>query len=498
MKFLGLRLDEHDSNVTYSDGVNVRYLKPERYNQIKHFGYDNLTDWVFSQYLLNYKIDELDAICIVLDTHRHPNIKRDKDKLYQTVNIPNAPFDSIKCPVYIIDHHYAHALSSWMLIDKSDIDFVLDGFGDFFKSVSIYKNQNIIKNYTIDEVYSFGLWLGRAGDFLQIGGHPDDVAGKLMALKSYGEVNNTILKELNKYEYEDARSIFNLEQFQKAYGNESVYKYNFINIVTTIHEYIENAMPKFFAKYAKPEEIITYSGGVAHNVCINTKLKKKFSNLIIPPHCGDEGLSLGCVEFLRQLFEQPKFNNDNFPFWQTDYCPKTKPSLQQIKKTAEDLANGKIIGWYQGHGEVGPRALGNRSILMSPEVRNGKDIINQKVKHREEYRPFAASILKEDTQKFFDWDTESKFMKYSVKFKDKIFEPISHIDKTSRIQTVNDNHELFYSLLFEFKKLTGIPMLLNTSLNDNQKPIAGHPNDALNLLKNSELDKLIIGDKEYK
>ena len=204
------------------------------------------------------------------------------------------------------------------------------------------------------------------------------------------------------------------------------------------------------------------------------------------------------MEFLRKFFEQPKFKKDNFPFWQSDFAPANKPSTELIKKTAEDLANGKIVGWYQGHGEIGPRALGNRSILMSPEVKNGKDIINKKVKHREEYRPFAASIIEEDTKNYFDWEGKSEFMKYSVKFKDKVFAPISHEYNTSRIQTVNNTNEIFYCLLNEFKKITGLPMLLNTSLNDNGKPIAGHPNDAINLLKNSELDKLIVGNNEFK
>ena len=134
---------------------------------------------------------------------------------------------------------------------------------------------------------------------------------------------------------------------------------------------------------------------------------------------------------------------------------------------------------------------------MSPEVKDGKHILNSKVKHREDYRPFAASIKLDQTKKYFDWEGESEFMKYSVKFKDKIFAPISHIDGTSRIQTVKSQHTYFYNLIDEFENITGIPMLLNTSLNDNGKPIAGSPNDAINLLKNSNLDILVVGDNIY-
>ena len=498
MKFLGLRLDEHDSNITYTDGFNVKYFKPERHNQIKHFGYNNLYDWVFSSFHLNFKLEDLDAVAIVLDTHLHPFIKRDKSKLYQTVDINLKPFTNLKCPVFVIDHHLAHVLSCWMLAENSTTDFVLDGFGDYFRSVSVFKKEKPIKNFTTKEVVSFGSWLGDIGKDLKIEGHPDDLAGKLMALKSFGQIDKDVYKLIHNINYEDSRTIFFLDHFLDKYQNNGVLSLNLINVLRTVHEYVENKLPDFFKKYANSNETITYSGGVAHNVCVNTQLRKNFPNIVIPPHCADEGLSLGCVEFLRKYFEQPKFSKDNFPFWQSDVAPLNKPNKDLIKKTAEDLAQGKIIGWYQGHGEIGPRALGNRSILMSPEVKNGKDILNKKVKHREVFRPFAASILEEDTKDYFDWKGKSEFMKFSVKFKDKIFKPISHIDNTSRIQTVNQNKTMFYSLIKEFKKLTGIPMLLNTSLNDNGKPIAGKPEDALNLLNNSELDKLIIGDTVYK
>ena len=136
--------------------------------------------------------------------------------------------------------------------------------------------------------------------------------------------------------------------------------------------------------------------------------------------------------------------------------------------------------------------------IVTGHDENGKSILNDKVKHREDYRPFAASIKLDKTKDYFDWEGESEFMLYGVKFKDKIFDPIAHIDGTSRIQTVKPNHEYFYKLLDEFEKLTGLPMLLNTSLNDNGKPIAGKPKDAFALLKHSDLDYLIVGDCIYR
>ena len=498
MKFLGLRLCDHDSSITYTNGINVKYFKPERHNQIKHFAYRNLRDWVNDLAKLNIDLKEIDAIAMVIDVDKYPYLKKeDPDKLYEYIDIPYSPFTELTCPVFRIDHHYAHSLSSWML-SNTNSHLILDGYGDLKRSISIFNNKKRTKSYTLDEVGSFGMFLGEIGEPFHIKGHPDDIAGKVMALQSFGKFDQKYYDVIKNMSLEDLNFVGNFNNYLKTYKSILASKFNLINFLNTVHYFAETKVPTFVSKYFNSETQFTYSGGVAHNICINTKLKENFPNMIIPPHCADEGLSLGCVEFLRNFYEQPFFSKDNFPFWQSDEAPKTKPSSKTLDYVADQLAKGKIVGWYQGNGEIGPRALGNRSILMSPEVKDGKHIINEKVKHREDYRPFAASIKSNSTQKYFDWKHDSNFMKYSVKFKDKIFAPISHIDNTSRIQTVNESYDIFYTLLDMFENKTGLPMLLNTSLNDNGKPIAGCPQDAINLFNNSELDILVIGDKLIK
>ena len=498
MKFLGLRLCDHDSSITYSNGVDVKYYKPERHNQIKHFAYRNLKDWVKDIERFDINLNEIDAIAMVIDVDKHPYLKEeDPQKLYELINIPYSPFTEITCPVYRIDHHYAHSLSSWMLTDAYN-HLILDGYGDLKRSISVFKDKERTKSYTLDEVGSFGMFLGDMGKPFEIQGHPDDIAGKVMALQSFGKLDKKYFDIIKDMSFEDLNFVGDFKNYLKTYESWSACKLNLINFLHTVHYFVESKVPQFVSKYFDNNTHFTYSGGVAHNICINTKLKQNFPNMVIPPHCADEGLSLGCVEFLRNYYEQPSFLKDNFPFWQSDEAPEKKPSDKTIEFIADQLALGKIIGWYQGHGEIGPRALGNRSILMSPEIKNGKHIINGRVKHREDYRPFAASIKSNATQKYFDWNHDSNFMKYSVRFKDKIFAPISHIDNTSRIQTVDENHNIFYALLDKFENKTGLPMLLNTSLNDNGKPIAGCPQDAFNLFKNSDLDILVIGDKVIK
>ena len=254
---------------------------------------------------------------------------------------------------------------------------------------------------------------------------------------------------------------------------------------------------KHFQEFIKPDDIVGYSGGIAQNTIINKVLRDSIPNLVIPPHANDQGLSLGCVEYLRKHFSEAPFPRDGFPYWQTDQAPPQRPSQEVIKDTAERLARGEVVGWYQGHGEVGPRALGNRSILMRPDLEDGKDLINKKVKKREPFRPFGASILEEKVSQYFYWNGPSPHMLYvtDVLEPDR-FPSITHADGTCRHQTVSlEQNEDYYKLISEFEKLTGIPMLLNTSLNVNKKPIAGRINDVIGVFRKSEMDAIVTGNK---
>ena len=192
----------------------------------------------------------------------------------------------------------------------------------------------------------------------------------------------------------------------------------------------------------------------------------------------------------------PKFKIKNFPYCQNDIPPDSSPTAETIKLAAQLLSEGKKIGWYQNHGEIGPRALGNRSILMDPRIHNGKDIINT-IKRRENYRPFGAAILKEYVQEYFDVDWDDPYMLYTAKVKSKKLESITHIDDTCRIQTVDNENKLFKNLLEEFFKITGCPLLLNTSLNLAGQPLSGYPENAKEIFFQTELDYIFIGNAIY-
>ena len=497
MKFLGLRLCAHDSNITYSNGTQIKYYKPERDYQIKHFGYEDLSSWIKIVSKWNINPKDISAIGIVLDCFQYPDIKCDESKLFENIELPLFKLFGFECPIFRIDHHYAHLLSCWPLNINSNVGFVFDGFGDDYITSSLFRNNELIVRNNIKEFESLGIILSNVGHDIGIQGHDHDHAGKIMALKGYGTKKFISCS----YESYDLNSLDKLWYNDKFLSNKSIQN-NFEEIcdyVKYCHEKTEKIYQDYFVKNTDVNDNIFYVGGIAQNTIINSKIKEKRRNLFIPPHCNDEGLSLGIVEFLRIYFNQDKFNINEYPYWQSDISPNNNPSIETIKKTARFLYEGKIVGWYQGNGEIGSRALGNRSILMDPSVKNGKELLNQKVKHREGFRPFGASILREEVSNYFNWDQESPYMLYVMDIIDKeSFSSITHVDKTCRIQTVSKDLEYYYSLIEEFKNLSGIPMLLNTSLNNGGKPISGSITDAFELFSTTDIDILVVGDEIYK
>lgn len=495
MEFIGIRLCEHDSNITYTNGSNVKYYKSERDYQIKHHAFRDLSQW--KKIIDKWQVDpkKIDAIGIVLDCYNYPHIKCDESKLYETIDIPLFNEMGFNCPIFRIDHHYAHSLSCWTLGVNPKKSFVFDGWGDDWITHSCFEGENRVLEYHMDEYQSLGIVLGSLSKIIGITGHLQDLAGKVMALKGYGRdyYENKDTYNLN-YSLKNLESLWDLDYIKTLPVDSQI----LLDHIRFCHEKSEEIYANHFKEFAHKNEVVCYSGGIAQNTIINSRIRKEIPNLFIPPHCADEGLSLGSVEFLRKYYEQEPFDRTGYPYWQSDEKPTTVVSEKIIKKTAELLAQGKIVGWYQGHGEVGSRALGNRSILMNPSISNGKDILNQKVKHREWFRPFGASILEEKTSQYFDWNGDSPYMLYVMDVIDKqSFPAITHVDGTCRIQTVSPNLTSYHTLIHEFENLTGIPMLLNTSLNNSGKPICGAPIEALELFSSSEMDALVIGDFLY-
>lgn len=498
MNLLGINLRMHDANISLSIDDKVKYLKIEREFQLKHAGCVNL---YFIEYVLNkwnINPNQIDAVAYTGDMNipfLTTNSWDNSNQIIEELKPKNYYLEKFKCPFFKIDHHYAHALSKWPVVNETNVDMVCDAMGDFEDTYSIFKNENIIKKFEREEASSFGICLNNMASSLEVTGQWQDLAGKLMGLKAYGKIDYEYINNFN----DDITQLDKLYNRRTYYRTKTDLEKNELNRLASCHFKSEQMILNHFKSFCKQDDIISYSGGVAQNAVLNSLLKKHFKNLKVLPHSPDDGLSLGLIEFLRKHYKQPTFDKSNFPFWQDDTAPKTIPTDKTIKKISEFLAQGKIIAWYQEHGELGPRALGNRSILMNPLIKDARQILNDKVKKREWFRPFGASILEEYTNKYFNFNDKSEYMLYvaDVLDKDK-FSAITHIDGTCRIQTVNENNNHFNQLLHEFNELTGIPMLINTSLNVNGRPIASRPIDALELFDSSAIDYLVIGDEIYK
>ena len=497
MILLGINLRAHDANISLSIDDKVKYLKIEREFQQKHAGCINL---YFIEYILNkwnIKPEHINAVAYTSDMNIPilcTNTWNDSGDLIEEYKPKHWYLKKFTCPFFKVDHHYAHALSKWPIVNESNIDMVCDALGDFENTYSIFKKDSIIKKFEADEASSFGICLNNMASSLEVTGQLQDLSGKLMGLKAYGKIDYEYINNFQN----DIRRLDKLFNRRTYYRTKTNLEKNELNRLASCHFKSEQMILNHFKNFCNKDDVISYSGGVAQNAVLNTLLKNNFKNLQVLPHSPDDGLSLGLIEFLRKQYKQPTFDKSNFPFWQDDVAPKTNPTDTTIKQITELLAQGKIIAWYQGHGELGPRALGNRSILMNPLVKDARKILNDKVKKREWFRPFGASILEKHINKYFNFNHKSEYMLYvaDVLDKDK-FSAITHMDGTCRIQTVNENNNYFNQILYEFDKLTGIPLLINTSLNVNGRPIASSPIDALELFNNSEIDCLVIGNEIY-
>lgn len=496
-KLLGLRICEHDSNISFFNGNKVFYLKTERLYKQKHHAYNNLHDWQKDiEKKFNIKSSEIDEIAIAVDPWIY-NLPLENKEFYPADSFEHLP---VNCKVYRINHHLSHALSCWPLYkDRPKYEIIIDGFGDINNSWTVIINDKIHKRGYTDKNGSLGLSMAEAGKAFNIESQQDyDIAGKLMGLQSYGN----ILPEFKNYLDNDIYSIdklFNFNNYIDYKKNKLLAKLQPLDWIRTVHDKVSDILISFFEEVTNKDydAHISYSGGVAQNVIWNTALKNKFKNLIIPPHCNDEGLSLGALEYLRVKNNLPKFKLDNFPYIQSDEEPPNQPDENTYEQTAEYLKQGCIVAWYQGFGEIGPRALGNRSLLFNPLIKNGKNIIN-KIKKREAYRPFGASILKEYVKDYFDTNVENPFMLYVSDVRDKNLKSITHVDGTCRYQSVDKTNKIYYKLINEFYKKTGCPIVLNTSFNINGKPIMSSMEDAKSFFYNSDIDVLVMGNKIFK
>lgn len=533
----------HGSGITLViDGELIFSVSFERFSRIKYDG--NFSVEILNSILNRYNLNTTDIDLVALPD-------------YCTVNFDSARYDGSyvkalenifpKAEIHIVDHHLAHCVSSFLTSPFKDEDvniFSFDNGGAIHYNRGItnadsfyignQKTKQLI-NIAINSAshVSMGaLYLSYAGisyykktniKFHDVGSNPkmaEELPGKIMGLSGYGIINNNIspliTTVLSTNEYvmpiilpnpefdEEQQNILNLDIGE--------------NIAAFLQHHFENTMLDYFSAIPKniKKKKLCLGGGCALNILLNTKLIETgiYEDVHINPAPNDDGLHQGAA--LLKAWELEKdiklptnigcigleytdseiithINSSNIE----DYNTRTLTFNEILDVTAQNLKDNKIVGWYQGRSEFGPRALGNRSILANPCYDN-KDHLNTKVKKREYWRPYAAIVLEEYVDDWFDIPKkDSYYMLFSsmVKPNKRMLIPtVTHVDNTCRIQVVNrEQNEKLYLLLKRFYELTGVPVLLNTSFNTLKgEPIVETPGDAINSFLNSKMDMVVL------
>ena len=307
MNFLGLRLCDHDSNITLTVDGKVYYYKPERDLQLKHIGYRNLTSWLKPFARWGVPLSKIDAIGIVVDCFRYKSINYDEKNIFEKIDIPLFRDMGYKGQSIHIDHHLAPE-SAWMLKMNPMWTLCLMGLVTT-NSHSRLKNGQRDYAVTYDTHPSFGSTMGDVGAILNLKGISNDMAGKVMALKAMGRYSQEDMDRMKRAQKTDELTIADIREFWNLWKLGQTVRNKpqqaACDHIQFAHEVSEDIYEAYFLENTKEDDVFTYSGGIALNTIINSRIKRKRPGLIIPPHCNDEGLSLGIVEVLRKNYEEP-------------------------------------------------------------------------------------------------------------------------------------------------------------------------------------------------
>jgi len=435
------------------------------------------------------------------------------------------------------EHHLSHAAHTFFTSTFNEAAILtVDGVGEWSTASFGTANDTTIKlTNDIRWPHSVGLFYSAFTYFL--GFRVNEGEYKLMGLSAYGKPKYYDLIMKNLIDVKNDGSIhLNMKYFSFTYDKvmtnqrfsdlfgisrrkeDSTTEQIHYDIAASAQLVLEDILLKMVNHVHKKTSMknLCLGGGVALNGVANYRILKEgpFENIHIPPSPGDGGSAIGCAQYLyychkkikrkiehdikNNIFVGPSYSNDEIrSFLDTnkiDYKFLETNSL--LETTAKLISEGNVVGWYQGKMEWGPRALGNRSILADPRNAKMKDILNEKIKHRESFRPFAPCILEEYAPEYFDIDIPSPYMLLvaPVKKPEKI-PAVTHVDGTGRLQTVSKEiNPLFYDLINEFYKTTGVPVLINTSMNVRGEPIVNTLEQAYSMIIKTDMDYIVLGN----
>ena len=444
-------------------------------------------------------------------------------------------------------HHLCHLASTYFPSGfKNSLLVSYDGTGEIDTGLFAYGKNGDIKVFHNDRNQypnSLGLIYSAITFYLGWKHHCDE--GIIMGLAPYGNPYAKIKKNKQSYidifrkiilydkkkdglkyiinpewiSYHKVRDKWVSDKFIKTFGPKNEYSKNvskhIMNIAAALQLRLEEVVlaQLKILKRKKRSDFLCISGGVGLNCSLNGKIRSSnlFKEIFVQPASGDAGVAYGAclVSTKKKLKKLYPVKRNNFYLGSRESKNKIKETLikRKIKFidykekifdiTADYLQKGKIVGWYQGASEFGPRALGNRSILCKPFPKKMKDHLNINVKFREEFRPFAPAVLEENFKEYFDIKQKSPHMLIACKVKKNkknIIPAVVHVDDTCRVQTVNKEvNKEFWNLINKFRIKTSIPVLLNTSFNIKGQPIVNTSEDAIKCFLKYKIDILVLG-----
>ncbi len=458
-------------------------------------------------------------------------------EMYQLPNTLKKLFHAKK-PIFkfhFFEHHLCHAASAFYPSPFEEAAILtIDGAGEWATTLMGYGNKNIIKKIkTVNTPYSLGAFYQAIS--IHLGFKLIEGPGKMMGLASYGNANSDVYEQMKRlitlknnggfafdmryFSYHYTRKSGVSKKFTDAFGPSKTEGVNWsdheLDLAAAAQHIVEDVVLHMVTHLKKVtgSNNLCMAGGVALNSVTNGIIAKcgLFKEIFIQPAAGDSGTGIGAALLVNHqlLNRQRKPMQTAFlgPAYTNDACIKAIEAAglsyevlgnKVYDFTAKQLLDNKIVAWFQGRMEFGPRALGNRSILANPMNPAMKDILNRRVKFREGFRPFAAIVAEENCGTYFDHDYPNPYMLlvYHVREAYKTILPsLTHVDGTVRIQTVNEleNPSMLY-LLKEFEKKSGYPVLINTSFNIKGEPIVCSPEEAVQSFIQADIDYLVLND----
>jgi carbamoyltransferase len=554
MNILGISSFYHDSSACLvRDGVIVAAAQEERFSRVKNTGVFPIQAINYCIQAGELTLEEIDAVGyfekpylkfsrVILDhLASYPfsfgGFVRSMPKwLDQRLTLPIVIEDELrfKDRPYFIKHHLSHAASAFLPSPFEEAAILtVDGVGEWATlSCGVGRGNGIEITREIHYPDSLGLLYTAVTTFLGFEAHEGE--GKTMGLAGYGKPR--LLDKLRKIINVLEDGSFRVDQryfgfragrrmwsaaFEELFGPPrragTPFEERHYDLAASVQALLEDTMIKIARSLHQEtgSENLCLAGGVTLNCVANAKIldQTPFKRIFIQPAAGDAGGALGVALYIDHcLHKKPRVQSMEHAFLGPSFSDleilealksagvtyRKLDEDQLVAEVARKIQGNQIIGWFNGKMEFGPRSLGNRSILANPGHPGMKEILNSKIKKRESFRPFAPMVLREKSHEYFEMDHESPYMLLApqVRPEKRSHVPaITHVDGTARVQTVDENsNPRIRKLLLEFEKLSGVPMIINTSFNRSGEPVVCRPEDAIDCFLGTQMDCLAIGD----